>query len=503
MVQQLPPNSGKETSELTKIEGVPSKMIEPDTNLKAGELSEHEKAVLKFQYEIDFRNLEKMKKVLKEKGENEGTISINSRELISKAMYLNSANVEVWSSTDFDKQILELFKKGDYLDALAFINKNEQRLVESWVEGFLQRTQYSEASSFLKRYAKTQPFKEMDEDTVNMDEEINAHITGIIDEQLGIKKSNYKPQHERVWSAVHNGYYAQAAEMCSDLNLEMYGGVRGKKDKVPKPFFDKPLFQDQKSGLNKKPADITVVNPKETTTVVPGAMPASRQKHYEAELMEVMATFTLKQMTDIFGNIPNLIQRFHHTVNEYLESPGPNQAHDKLALNTIKEDFRFFVDNLFEEKKILISETGPFSAEEELLTIIDDLAYLDMYLYFDKSEGIDQLHLLTEEEAQDDRKKGRVLYQVDLRKLNADDVVFDYTNFRSIQALKEQAENTHVDEEITDVTTDNEDTQVMPQKFQGEKTLTSVQAPKPAAHLWLVRSVGITPKKARELREAA
>lgn len=412
----------KEDEHITRVEG---KLSQRERTPQSPESGERSKDLYKVRGILSGREMEKLKDFLKTRGGEVSTISGSFREEAQKKIGKISRFRHAWSTEEIHGQIEKFVENGSFLDAYEFVQQNEQYIVESWVEGLLEKKLYHQARALLHEYAKSKPAKRMNPRDIELDVEIDAMILGGVSRELqnpaDIGRIGFELEHDRVWSAVHNGYFEQAAEMCDQLYEKAFG--RGHKEAKP-----------------------------ETQT--------QAAKRHEKELKEALPK-DMERMKEAFGSLPEVITHFHH-----LADIGRD---DEPYLYALKGQCQHFVERLFREGKIVVQRKGIFAAQEELLGFIDDLGYLGMHLYIHKKGDDNALTLLADHEVEPGYAK------VDLRLLNACDLILDDENFTEKKAASTPRSS---DEEITEVM-------------------------EPSEYAWTSKVVRIGQHRANELRRAA
>jgi len=388
---------------------------------------------------IEFHELIKLKNYLQEQG---GAVSAVSSETKKKIGRINTFK-HVWDSKDLQAYIVECVRNNDYVGALEFVENNEQYIMEAWVDDYLSKKSYQEAATTLRDFAKIKPSKELDEEVVKLEEQIDEEILSSLDEEVMAKKlPEFNLAHDRVWSMVHNGCYAQAAELCDQLNAQEYRGETLEE-------------AQRKRGKGTIPAPMKF---EET--------PEEAEQRHEAELLRALPK-TAEEMKTVFKDLPELITHYHHLAHI--------DEKDTTYIAALQGSFELFVDRLFEQKKVVIKEHGMVNAQEELLGLVDDLGYLGFHLYINHRSKENTLYLMAGHEADAD-----YYTPVDLRNLFPKDIVLDEENF-----VEENPPTLRMDEEKT--LTGQEPTEVREQtKFT-----------------WVSKIVTIKPEKAHELRRAA
>lgn len=388
---------------------------------------------------IEFREFAKLKKFLEEGGGAIAAVSSETKKKIGKISPYRNA----WNSKDLQDYIVESVRRGDYAGALEFVSSNEHYILEAWVDDYLNQKRYHEAAITLRDFAKNRPSERLDEERVMLDEQIDAEILSIVD--VGSKEKKHletQMVHDRVWSLVHNGYYAQAADLCEQLNIQEYRGETLEEAK-------------SKRGKDTIPAPMHF---EETPTDV--------EKRHEAELMRALPE-SVDEMKTVFKDLPELISHYHHLAG--IDSQNSSYT------GALRGTYELFVDRLFEQKKVVIEEKGMVSAEESLLELINDLDSLGLHLYINYRSSENRLYLMADHEADPDYYR-----PVDIGNLFPKDIILDEENF-----TEEAPQTLRMDE---------------------EKTLTGVEPTElrePQKFTWFSKSVTVKPEKAKELREAA
>lgn len=385
----------KEPEHITRVEG---KLSQRERAPQTPESGERSKDLYKVRGILGGREMDKLKDFLKSRGGEVSTISGSLREEAQKKIGKISRFRHAWSTEEIHGQIEKFVENGAFFDAYEFVVQNEQYILETWVEGLLEKKLYHQARMLLHEYAKSKPSKRMNPREIEIDVEIDAMILGGVSREIQnpseIGRIGFELEHDRVWSAVHNGYFEQAAEMCDQLDAKAYG--RGHKQAKP-----------------------------ETQT--------QAAKRHEKELKEALPK-DMERMKEAFGNLPEVITHFHHLADIARD--------DEPYLYALKGQCQHFVDRLFREGKIVVQQQGLFAAQEELLGFIDDLGYLGMHLYIREKGEDNALTLLADHEVEPGYTK------VDLRLLSANDLILDEENFKE---MKLPSTTLPSNEEITEV----------------------------------------------------
>ncbi len=393
---------------------------------------------------IEFREIVKVKNFLEELNGEVGAVSSETKKNIGPI----KAEKHLWLPREIDAFLIHCVSKGDYADALDFFNNNEQYILEQWVDGYLNAKSYHQAADTLRQYAKTKPHKEMKEKEIELEEDIDKEILSGRDTLIDIKLNGYVPEHDRVWSMIHHGCYAQAAELCDRLNAQEYNGET----------LEEAIT---KRGTQKSSQKDTVPTPMRVEET-----PSQVENRHEEELLRALPE-TAEKMRVVFENVPELISHYHHLANI--------DVNDMLYLEALKSSFEPMINRLFDEQKVVIKEKGMVPPQEDLLGIVDDLGYLGLHLYINKRSNDNELHLLPEHEADPDYYS-----QVDLNDLTPNDIVLDDRNFNEIEPV-----TLRMDEEKT---------------LTGKEPTVRREAKK---FVWTSKVVTMKHEKAEELRRAA
>ncbi len=442
----------------------PPKLEAPEAFEPKPEVEEppHIKKLIRF---VQFREIIKLKKYLQELGGEVAALSSETKKRIGRINIYKHA----WNSRELEFMIVDYVRKGDYLGAMGFVENNEQYILESWIDDYLMKSNYYEAAITLRDYAKIKPSKQLDEDEMMLEEQIDEEILGAVEEDLGERKlPKFIPAHDRVWSLTRNGCYIQAAELCELLNVQAHGGepleasmgrkYGQRKDTIPSPMNLEELSDDEeKTGIFEP--KIAARKPEET--------PEEVERRHKAELFHALPN-TPEKMREVFGDLPELISRFHHLSN----IDENNQSY----IDALKGTFERDVNKLFEEKKIVIKEMSAMvPVQEELLGIIEDLGYLGFSLYINHRSDDNKVYLMVDHEAAPD-----YYTPVDITSLSPNDILIDDENF-----IEESAPTLRMDEERT---------------LTGEEPTVQREAMK---FTWVNKVITVKPEKAHELRWAA